>query len=163
MRTARLDLQRLMTRVRRLPTIKLIPLAVVFTYIASVPTIAFAVFHPGTQLGGPAWRSDDLTKMIVLGCVMSPLLETAVTQWACIRLLKKLRIRTGMAVFLSAVLFGLGHAYSILYMSMAFFVGAVLGTVFTIEDARGGHPFLATLAVHAFRNWITAGLTIFVL
>ncbi len=52
MNTARLDLQRLVSWLTRLPTIKLIPLALVFTYVASGSTIALAVFHPGTQLGG---------------------------------------------------------------------------------------------------------------
>jgi len=109
MNTARLDLQRLVSWLTRLPTIKLIPLALVFTYVASGPTIALAVFHPGMQLGGLAWGRKDLIRIIVLGCIVAPLL------------------------------------------------------VFAIEDARGGHPFLAPLAVHALRNWITAALTEFIL
>lgn len=161
--TARRHFRRLVTWLIELPTVRLIPLALAFTYVASIPTIAFAVFHPGTLLGGPGWGKNDLIKIIVLGCILAPLLETAVSQWACIRLLKKLRLPTGMAVVLSAAFFGLGHSYSILYICMTFFVGLVLGSVFAIEDARGGHPFLATLAVHALRNWVTAGLTMFVL
>ncbi|WP_158608994.1 CPBP family glutamic-type intramembrane protease [Paraburkholderia sp. RAU2J] len=146
-----------------LPTARLIPLAFVSTYVVSVPIITFAVFHPGTVPGGPGWGKNDPIKIIVLGGILAPLLETAVTQWACIRLLKKLRLPTGMAIVLSAAFFGLGHTYSTLYISMMFFVGLVLGSVFAIEDARAGHPFLATLAVHALRNWVTAGLTRFVL
>ncbi|WP_224031090.1 CPBP family intramembrane glutamic endopeptidase [Paraburkholderia caribensis] len=163
MMNARRDFQRLVKRLTELPTMQLIPLAFVSTYVASIPTIAFAVLHPGLPLGGPGWGKNDLIKVIVLGCVLAPLLETAVNQWACIRLLKNLRLPTGMAIVLSAAFFGLGHSYSILYMSMTFFVGLVLESVFAIEDARAGHPFLATFAVHALRNWATAGLTMFVL
>jgi hypothetical protein len=163
MNNARRAFQRLVKWLTELPTIRLISLAFVFTYVASIPTIAFAVFHPGTVLGGPGWGKNDLVKIIVLGCILAPLLETAVNQWACIRLLKKLRLPTGIAVVISAAFFGLSHSYSILYIYMTFFMGVVLGSVFAIEDTRGGHPFLATLAVHALRNWVTAGLTIFVL
>jgi hypothetical protein len=163
MNNARRDFQRLVKWLTELPTIKLILLAFVCTYVASIPTIAFAIFHPGTLLGGPGWGKNDLIKIIVLGCVLAPLLETAINQWACIRLLKKLRLRTEMAIVLSAAFFGLGHNYSLLYICMTFFVGLVLGSVFAIEDARDGRPFLATLAVHALRNWVTAGFTIFVL
>jgi hypothetical protein len=157
------DFQRLVKWLIELPTTRLIPLAFVSTYVVSIPTIAFAVLHPGMLPGGPGWGKNDLIKMIVLGCILAPLLETAVMQWACIRLLKKLRLPTGMAIVFSAAFFGLGHSYSILYICMMFFVGLVLASVFAIEDARAGHPFLATLAVHTLRNWVAAGLTMFVL
>jgi hypothetical protein len=85
-----------------LPTTRLIPLAFACTYVASIPTIAFAIFHPGTLLGGPGWGKNDLIKIIVLGCILAPLFETAVTQWACIRLLKKLRQLTVLPALCTA-------------------------------------------------------------
>lgn len=146
-----------------LPTVKLVLLAFVCTYVAAIPTIAFAVFHPGTPFGGPGWGKSDLLRILLLGCLLAPLLETAITQWACIRLLEKLRFPTGMAIVVSAAFFASGHNYSTLYMCMTFLIGLVLASVFAIEDARDGHPFLATLAVHALRNWVKAGFTVFVL
>lgn len=101
--------------------------------------------------------------MIVLGCIIGPLIETTINQWACIRLLKKLRVKPHVSVFVSAILFGLSHSYSFAYVALAFFTGLVFGSVFVIEDAGDGHPFLATLTVHILRNGITAGCTIFVL
>ena len=104
-----------------------------------------------------------IVKTIVFGCIAAPLIETVVNQWGCIRLLRKLRCRTGVAMGVSALIFGLGHNYSGPYIFYATLVGAILATVFVVEDARKGHPFIATLAVHALRNGITAAMTLFVL
>ncbi|HZZ10063.1 MAG TPA: CPBP family glutamic-type intramembrane protease [Paraburkholderia sp.] len=68
-----------------------------------------------------------------------------------------------MAIGVSALLFGLAHNYSGPYVVMAMLIGAILATVFAVEDARNGHPFLATWAVHTLRNGLTAALTLFVL
>jgi uncharacterized protein len=146
----------------QLPTIKLVPLALVFTYLATVPAIAVAILHPGTQLAGPDWGKHDLVKMIVLGCILAPLIETALMQWGCMRLLGKLRVKTRVAIVVSAALFGLSHSYNMSYVMTTFLVGVVLASVFAIEDARGGRPFLATLAVHALRNGMSAAFVLFV-
>lgn len=161
MKKLRINFHKTMAWVTKLPTAQLIPLALIFTYVASAPPIAFAVFDPGAKLGGPTLTGHDFIKAIVLGCIVAPLLETALMQWACIRILKKVGISTGLAVLVSAIFFGLEHYYSVLYMSLTFCVGLVLGSVFAIEDARRGSPFLATFTVHALHNAITTGILIF--
>lgn len=145
-----------------LPTAKLIVLALVSTYVAVLPLILYLLFvTPGQSLSGPHLGKHDVLKLIVMGCIVAPLIETAVMQWGCLRLLKKLRCRAGVAIGISALLFGLSHNYSSAYILFGVLVGAVLATVFIVEDARNGRPFLATWAVHLLRNGITAAITLF--
>ncbi|WP_168792748.1 CPBP family intramembrane glutamic endopeptidase [Paraburkholderia aromaticivorans] len=144
-----------------LPTTKLIAFALVGTYLAILPLFLYAPFaSSGQALGGPDLGRHDILKMVLMGCIAAPLIETAINQWGCLRLLKKLHCRTGVAICISALIFGLSHGYSAPYVFLGTLVGAILAMVFVIEDARKGHPFIATLAVHALRNGITAALTL---
>jgi membrane protease YdiL (CAAX protease family) len=148
----------------RLSTTKLIALALVSTYLAALPLFLCAPFlMSGQSLGGPDLGKHDILKMVLMGCIAAPLIETAINQWGCLRLLKKLRCKTGVAISISALIFGLGHSYSAPYVFFGTLVGAIFAMVFAIEDARKGHPFIATFAVHALRNGITAVITLFVL
>lgn len=47
-----------------MPTVKLILLALVLTYVATIPTIIYSIFHPEVKLGGPGWGKDDVVKML---------------------------------------------------------------------------------------------------
>lgn len=147
-----------------LPTAQLIALALVGTYVAAVPSILYSLLlAPGQTIGGPDLGKHDVFKMLVVGCIAAPLIETAVHQWGCLWLLKKLRCKARIAIGISALLFGLSHNYSGTYILMGVLSGAVLAMVFVIEDTRNGRPFLATWAVHSLRNGITAGITLYVL
>ncbi|WP_233828588.1 CPBP family intramembrane glutamic endopeptidase [Paraburkholderia sp. ZP32-5] len=145
-----------------LPTIKLIVLAWVSSYVVALPPVLYANFVTSTQsFGGPDMGKHAIVKMIVFGCIVAPLIETTINQWACLRLLKRFRCATGIAIGISALIFGLGHYYSAAYVVMATLIGAILATVFVIEDTRNGHPFIATLAVHVLRNGATTLLVLF--
>lgn len=142
--------------VNRLPSIPLAFLALVLSYTAAIPIIVIALVRPDISFDGPNLGSRGLVAMILLGCLIAPIIETAIFQWACIRLLDKFGFSTGYTIVISAVLFGSAHTYSPPYMVMTFVVGLVLGATFVIEDRRGGRPFLVTMAVHMMRNAVTA-------
>jgi membrane protease YdiL (CAAX protease family) len=147
-----------------LSTTKLIALALMSTYLAVLPLLLCAPFlNSGQSLGGPDLGKHDTLRMVLMGCIAAPLIETAINQWGCLRLLQKLRCKTGVAISISALIFGLSHSYSAEYVFLGTLVGAILAMVFAIEDAREGHPFIATFAVHALRNGITGATTLFVL
>jgi membrane protease YdiL (CAAX protease family) len=138
-----------------LSTPQLILTALALTYAGVVPAVLVTLALPGEAVGGPGFEKRGLVSMLLFGCVIAPLVETALHQWACLRLLSKLRCPVSAAIVVSALLFGLGHTYSIAYVAMTFWTGLVLAAVFVIEDRRAGRPFLATAAVHAMRNGIT--------
>jgi membrane protease YdiL (CAAX protease family) len=145
-----------------LPTRKLIFLALLATYLGAIPNLAYLLFNPDVHVGGPHWGKHRIVSMILFACIIAPLAETAVNQWGCLRLLEKLKCRRDVAVVISAVLFGLAHDYSGPYIVLAFFAGLALASVFVVEDARSGRPFLATATVHALHNGIStvAGLVL---
>jgi uncharacterized protein len=162
--TFRMHTQEIKGWLIRLPTTKLIALALLGTYLAALPMVLCAPFlTSGQSVGGPGFGKHDILRMVLMGCIAAPLIETALNQWGCLRLLKKLRCKTSIAISISALIFGLCHNYSAPYVIFGTLVGAILSTVFAIEDARKGHPFIATFAVHALRNGITAAVTLFVL
>jgi hypothetical protein len=130
-------------------------IALLLTYAAAAPVLLAALTMSDLQLGGPGFEKRGLGSMILFGCLIAPMLETAVNQWACIRLLNRFGCRTAIAIVISALLFGLGHSYSVVYILMTFTIGLVLAATFVIEDRRGGSPFLVTMTVHAMRNGIT--------
>ena len=156
-------LARLKSWLFALPTAKLIFLALLATYLGTIPTIVYSLFNPDAFFGGPHWGKHRIVSMILFACIVAPLAETAINQWGCLRLLEKLKCRRDVAVVISAVLFGLGHNYSGSYIVFAFFAGLALAGVFVIEDARGGRPFLVTAAVHAMRNGISTAASLLLL
>jgi hypothetical protein len=91
--------------------------------------------------------------------VITPLVETALFQWAPIRLLRTwLKLPTLLAVCTSAALFAVAHTYSIGYVLFTFFVGLVLAYGFVLKDYRGGMAYLLICIVHALRNAIASFL-----
>lgn len=113
-------------------------------------------------LGGPGWGRHDALKMVLLGCIAAPLIETAVIQWGCLRLLGRLGCDTRVAICVSALAFGLAHNYSGAYVVFGVAAGLVFALVFDIEDARNGRPFAVTCAVHAIRNGLTLAISLLV-
>jgi len=112
------------------------------------------------QAGGPTnLTAFGMVGRLIVGSAITPLVETAIFQWAPIRLLHTwLTLPTGLAVGVSAVLFGAAHAYSIGYVVFTFMIGLVLGYGFAARDYPGGRPYLLICIVHALRNAVAAFL-----
>jgi len=139
----------------KLPSLPLMLVALLLTYVATAPALVLALAKSDLSIGGPEFVKHGLGPMILIGCLIAPVLETAVNQWACIRLLNRFGCGTATAIVVSALFFGLGHTYSLAYVLVTFNIGLVLAATFVIEDRRGGSPFLVTMAVHAMRNGMT--------
>jgi uncharacterized protein len=138
-----------------LPSVPLTLIALLLTYVAAAPVLVLVLAIPNLSIGGPEFVKHGLGSMILIGCLIAPVLETAINQWACIRLLNRFGCGTATAIVVSALIFGLGHTYSLAYVLVTFNIGLVLAATFVIEDRRGGSPFLVTMAVHALRNGMT--------
>jgi uncharacterized protein len=155
--------QKSKTMLCELSTAKLIALGLMLLFVANLPSAIAVALIPDYQLGWPGFNKQSPLRMILLGCVIAPLLETLINQWACLRLLEKLRVNASVAILISSLVFAVLHDYSFAYMATAFFAGVVLSTVFMIERRRRGHPFLATMATHALKNWIASAFLLVLL
>jgi len=107
--------------------------------------------------GSPAIQSADLLGRLFIGSLLGPLVETALFQWAPVRLLHtKLRLPWPLVIFASASLFAITHAYSVGYVVFAFLFGLVLAYGFVVRDGEGQSPFFLVFLVHAIRNGIAS-------
>jgi membrane protease YdiL (CAAX protease family) len=142
----------------KLPVPALIPLALAASYLLGlVVAVPVGIFFPELDVGGPRLHLNGpiFVVWLVAACVVIPVAETLVFQWACIRLLReKLKWRASRAIAASAVLFGLAHTYSVPYVLIATIGGVVLGIVFVIEQEKNGSPFWVVATIHALRNLI---------
>jgi hypothetical protein len=154
---------RISTQLGRLPPFAFVYLMLLLSYAVLLPMIALDSIVVSDALhveGGPKnLPAFGMFGRLLVGSVIAPLFETAVFQWAPIRLLRtRLRLPAPLAVCASAAFFAAAHAYSIGYVVFAFFVGLVLAYGFAVRDHPGGRPYLLICAVHALRNAIASFL-----
>ena len=147
---------------------RLHPLAFIYvilflSYAVLLPLIALdtvVVSEALHQAGGPTnLPAFGMVGRLIVGSVITPLVETAIFQWAPIRLLHSwLKLPVAVAVGVSAALFGAAHAYSIGYVVFTLLIGLVLAYGFAVRDHPGGKPYLLICAVHALRNAVSSFL-----
>ncbi|MBV8665134.1 MAG: CPBP family intramembrane metalloprotease [Burkholderiaceae bacterium] len=150
-------------RLGRLHPALFVYLVLFFSYAVLLPQVALeAVIHNEALHinGGPSnLPAFGPVGRLIVASLIAPLVETALFQWAPIRLLHTwLRQPAWLAVLVSAVLFGMGHTYSLGYVVFTFLVGLVLAFGFQAKNYRGGHPYLLICIVHALRNVIAVFL-----
>jgi uncharacterized protein len=137
----------------------MIPLALLATELLPLPfDFAANLLFPHQPHGGPNLTSHGIVFAAIMACLVAPLVETAVNQWGCITLLRKLGAGPWTAVFVSAALFAALHFYSWKYVFTTFPVGLVLGYVFIVEQMKRGRAFAIVAAIHALRNAISVAL-----
>lgn len=88
--------------------------------------------------------------------VLGPLLETVIFQWAPIGFMKSnFQLKKITIVLLSALPFGLLHAYSPLYVLAAFCMGLLLAFGFLVRDEGQGQALWLVALVHGLNNGVT--------
>jgi hypothetical protein len=94
---------------------------------------------------------------LLVGAVLTPIVETAIFQWAPIRVLRTwMKLPNTLAIGVSAAAFGAAHTYSIGYVVFTFLIGLVLAFGFVVRDYPGGRPYLLICIVHAMRNVVSS-------
>jgi len=146
---------------RRQPAAWFVLVILAASYAVVVPFAVLQSVVPSLQPGiGPlSIQRLGLFGRLVVGSIVAPLTETALFQWAPIRLLHgKLKLAWPIVLVLSASLFAAAHAYSLGYVLSAFLVGLVFGYGFAVREEPKYRPFLLTSLIHALRNGIAAVL-----
>lgn len=145
----------------RLHPLLFVYVLLVLTYGVLIPLIALDSVTPSRVLhteGGPTnLPALGMFGRLVLGSFIVPPIETAIFQWAPLRLLRDwLKLPTFLAMLASAALFGIAHTYSIGYVVFTFLIGMVLAWGFVARDHLGGRAYLWICAVHALRNAVSS-------
>lgn len=136
---------------RGLPAWAFIPMA-----LAAMLLISFIFYLLDMDLGeNTVMAKYHPAPLLLIGCILVPLVETALLQLAPIEITLLIRKNFGIAaVIISAVLFALTHWFTIFYLLYAFLFGIVLGTSYIIwrEKKSVGYAFLLVTLIHALWN-----------
>lgn len=127
-----------------------------FTYICFIP---FMYLFQNYDMGNP----DGITKISFIGKIVSasifiPLVETFIFQYLIIELsrnVKLLKNNNFVVIIISAIIFGLSHNYSFLYIFYSFIIGLFLAYSYIIYKKKNFSPFLIVTLIHSLRNTIT--------
>jgi membrane protease YdiL (CAAX protease family) len=100
--------------------------------------------------------TEGLLSLAIVGCLIAPLFETLVLQYAPIRICQiSLHWSRRRAIFISALLFGVLHNYNIGYVVAMLGMGLVFAYAFTVFDKKGSNPVLWVTILHTARNVIS--------
>ena len=154
---------RISNQLGRLHTVAFVYVILFLSYAVLLPMIALdsvVVSDALHQANGPKnLPAFGMFGRLLVGSILTPLVETAIFQWTPIRLLRTwLKLPTALVVGISAAVFGAAHTYSIGYVVFTFLIGLVLAYGFVVRDYRGGKAYLLICVVHALRNAVSSFL-----
>ena len=127
----------------------------VATYAAAIPHVLLTQLFPSWEAGpgSPALDASDTVGKLFLASLVAPLVETALLQWAPIRILRgTFGAGPKLTVCVSAALFAATHPYSLGYVCLTFLIGVVLAYGYLARNPSGGHAFWVVFSAHAIRN-----------
>ncbi len=108
-------------------------------------------FFPGLE-GNPIDK-ESLSEQLFVGCIIAPLIETLIFQYAVIRLLDKAGVHNFyLLLIIPAILFGLSHYYNWLYVVAMFGGGAIMNYLFLYCQANGYKAFWWVALLHCLYN-----------
>ena len=95
----------------------------------------------------------SLSEKIWFLCIIAPIFETLIFQYAIIETLREKRVRLRWAILASATVFALSHYYNPFYVVYAFFPGLMFGYLYFLPG-KVIYGCLVVLTVHMLFNSI---------
>jgi len=92
------------------------------------------------------------TQRFITLVFLAPLIETYLCQYLFFEHLSKY-LKNSVIIFLSAVVFGLGHTYNSVYMLYAFFSGLLYSVGYYYR--LNSNPFVIVFLIHSIYNLLT--------
>ncbi|MBV7275641.1 CPBP family intramembrane metalloprotease [Clostridium sp. PL3] len=146
---------------QELSTIKFIITMVVLMHLIITPFIPLFYLYQKYvgPIGGPfSINTPTLTAKIILGSILSPILETAIFQYAIIEFLSSisiLREKNILIIIISAILFGISHSYSYIYVFYGFIMGLLLAYSYLTYKNKSFSAFWVVFLIHCIKNIIS--------
>lgn len=142
---------------RKFSTPKLILLALIVHLIFSL-AVSYVVDLYDIKINTNPIIFDSIKQEFLFVVIIGPFVETFLCQYFLINLIISLtrflfkKESISLAIFISALIFGLGHQYNYMYMAVTFFTGLLYSTFFIIIKFRKQDAFTCTAIVHALYN-----------
>jgi membrane protease YdiL (CAAX protease family) len=148
---------------RKFSTPKLILLTLIVRLIFSLVVSYFAELYD-IRINTNALKFDSIKEELFFVVIAGPIVETFLCQYFLINLIISLtrflfkKESISLAIFISALIFGLGHQYNYMYMALTFISGLLYGTFFVIIKYRKQDAFTCTTIVHSLYNLFAFGM-----
>ncbi|MDR0437036.1 MAG: CPBP family intramembrane metalloprotease [Bacteroidales bacterium] len=156
------NLSNFLTWWRGLSFIKFTGIFLLLSFAAKVATAGLVFIPFFTIEDEPIVGLEDMEKGLPYGIAvlvaLMPIVETFLYQYLPIIIVNKFSKNKYLQVFISAILFGLGHiTHSISYAIFAIFTGVVLATGFILykENHSTQKAFWVTALVHGLFNLVS--------
>ncbi|MCY6356245.1 CPBP family intramembrane glutamic endopeptidase [Clostridium sp. ZS2-4] len=154
-------LNKLHNYLKNLSTIKFIAAIVLFTYLIFIPLIP--LFYLGEKYIGPMGDATSIARsslftQIILTSIAAPILETLIFQYGIIEILNLIPYFKGKNIIItiiSALLFGIAHSYSLLYIFFGFSIGLLLAYSYIVYRKKNFSAFWVVFWIHCIRNTIS--------
>jgi hypothetical protein len=130
--------------------VKLIFLTVAIEFSVS---IIFSLWLFPNHTAGPIF--DSKKEAFIIAVFLAPLIETLIFQYSIISSFLEKRPKAFLfACIFSALLFGLSHFYSSVYILKTFISGLLFGTLYLVVSQKKQNAFIAVVIAHALYNLI---------
>lgn len=152
---------------KELSTIKFIIIMVLLTFLIIVPFLPLFYLYENHigEKGGPIdLETGTLLYKVMVGSILAPIIETLIFQYVVIEILNAVKIlkeKNIAIVIISAVLFGISHSYSYLYIFYAFIIGLLLAYSYLVYKKKKFSAFWVVFWIHCIRNTISTILIYF--
>lgn len=171
----KIGLERLHNYLKGLKKFKFILLMTLFTYLVQIlfsPVIVALISMIFVDFQGvphPSSTTDSIGLYIFSSIFIAPIVETFLCQTIPIHLLLNKRNPSkknlSITIFISSILFTLGHGYNLSFLVSTFFIGALLAYSYIIYILKTRQslensfsPYLVVLSIHFLRNLTSLGL-----
>lgn len=101
-------------------------------------------------------EKKGLLEIFLLTVIAGPLIETLIFQYVVIETGLKIidKQKNFILILVSALVFGISHFYSFLYVSLAFILGIYFGCIYVLSKEKEGiNAFILVTIVHANINF----------
>lgn len=154
------NIKRIHNYLQKLSILRFIILMVLLTYVLIIPFIPVFYFYEkyiGSMGGADNLKEMSIVLKIVIASIVGPLIETTIFQYGVIEKLsstKRFKHKKITISIVSALLFGISHSYSCLYVFYAFLIGLLLAYSYLIYRDKDISAFWVVFSIHCIRNTI---------
>ncbi|WP_026895490.1 CPBP family intramembrane glutamic endopeptidase [Clostridiisalibacter paucivorans] len=146
---------------KTLSPVKFIVLIVVFTYLIFIPLIPLFYLYEkyiGSMNAPVSITRTSLLAQFITVSIVAPIIETLIFQYGVIEILSSINYFKGkniIIVIVSALIFGISHSYSVLYIFFGFIIGLLLAYSYILYKKKDFSAFGVVFWIHCIRNFIS--------
>jgi len=152
---------------KKLTMFKFVSVMVFLSVLIVLPLVPLSMIFQVDEVASLNSTMDlSFDWQVFIAAIVAPIIETFLFQTLVIlglRRLKFFRSRMYIVVIISALIFGIVHTYSLIYIMYAFLMGLILAYSYNVYIEKVDSSFIVVALIHSARNilaLIAASITI---